>query len=407
MREVLATKFTALFPHLDERQRRLLLGAEAASLGRGGIAAVALAAGMSVPTVTKGLAEVRAGEPPSGRVRAAGGGRKRLTETDPGLAVALEALVDPETRGDPGSPLRWTTRSTRVLAEALTEAGHPCSHMRVAELLHELGYSLQGNAKQLEGKQHPDRDAQFRHINAVAGRYLRAGDPVVSVDTKKKELVGDDPGYKNVGKQWQPAKTPTKVGTHDFPKADMPKAVPYGVYDLGANTGWVSVGQDGDTAAFAVQTLRRWWTEVGQPSYPNARRLLITADAGGSNSYRIWLWKVELAKFATETGLAITVCHFPPGTSKWNKIEHRMFSAITSNWRGRPLTSHQVIVELIGATRNTKGLTIRAELDTNTYPRGIKVSNTEMAEMTKQLSRNKFHGEWNYSLKPARPTKQT
>jgi len=407
VREVLATKFTALFPHLDERQRRLLLGAEAASLGRGGIAAVALAAGMSVPTVTKGLAEVRAGEPPSGRVRAAGGGRKRLTETDPGLAVALEALVDPETRGDPGSPLRWTTKSTRVLAEALTEAGHPCSHMRVAELLHELGYSLQGNAKQLEGKQHPDRDAQFRHINAVAGRYLRAGDPVVSVDTKKKELVGDDPGYKNVGKEWQPAKTPTKVGTHDFPKADMPKAVPYGVYDLGANTGWVSVGQDGDTAAFAVQTLRRWWTEVGQPSYPNARRLLITADAGGSNSYRIWLWKVELAKFATETGLAITVCHFPPGTSKWNKIEHRMFSAITSNWRGRPLTSHQVIVELIGATRNTKGLTIRAELDTNTYPRAIKVSNTEMAEMTKQLSRNKFHGEWNYSLKPARPIKQT
>ena len=407
MREVLATKFTALFPHLDERQRRLLLGAEAASLGRGGIAAVALAAGMSVPTVTKGLAEVRAGEPPSGRVRAAGGGRKRLTETDPGLAVALEALVDPETRGDPGSPLRWTTRSTRVLAQALTEAGHPCSHMRVAEALHELGYSLQGNAKQLEGKQHPDRDAQFRHINAVAGRYLRAGDPVVSVDTKKKELVGDDPGYKNVGKEWQPAKTPTKVGTHDFPKADMPKAVPYGVYDLGANTGWVSVGQDGDTAAFAVQTLRRWWTEVGQPSYPNARRLLITADAGGSNSYRIWLWKVELAKFATETGLAITVCHFPPGTSKWNKIEHRMFSAITSNWRGRPLTSHQVIVELIGATRNTKGLTIRAELDTNTYPRGIKVSNTEMAEMTKQLSRNKFHGEWNYSLKPGRPIKQT
>jgi len=385
----------------------LLLGADAASLGRGGIAAVALAAGMSVPTVTKGLAEVRAGEAPSGRVRAAGGGRKRLTETDPGLAVALEALVDPETRGDPGSPLRWTTRSTRVLAEALTEAGHPCSHMRVAELLHELGYSLQGNAKQLEGKQHPDRDAQFRHINAVAGRYLRAGDPVVSVDTKKKELVGDDPGYKNVGKEWQPAKTPTKVGTHDFPKADMPKAVPYGVYDLGANTGWVSVGQDGDTAAFAVQTLRRWWTEVGQPSYPNARRLLITADAGGSNSYRIWLWKVELAKFATETGLAITVCHFPPGTSKWNKIEHRIFSAITSNWRGRPLTSHQVIVEPIGATRNSKGLTIRAELDTNTYPRGIKVSNTEMAEMTKQLSRNKFHGEWNYLLKPARPIEQT
>ena len=402
VREALAAKFTVVLPHLDERQRRLLLGAEAAALGRGGVAAVALAAGVSAPTVTKGLAEVRAGEPPSGRVRAAGGGRKRLTETDPGLAAALEALVDPETRGDPGSPLRWTTKSTRVLAAALTGAGHPCSHMRVAELLHALGYSLQGNAKQLEGKQHPDRDAQFRHINAAAGRYLRGSDPVVSVDTKKKELVGDDPGYKNGGKEWQPASTPTKVGTHDFPKADLPKAVPYGVYDLAANTGWVSVGQDGDTAAFAVQTLRRWWTEVGQPSYPNTRRLMVTADAGGSNSYRVWLWKVELAKFATETGLAVTVCHFPPGTSKWNKIEHRMFSAITSNWRGRPLTSHQVIVELIGATRTTKGLTIRAELDTNTYPRGIKVTDTEMAEMTKQLTRDTFHGEWNYTLKPAR-----
>jgi len=403
--EVLAAKFAVLLPQLDERQRRLLLGAEARALGRGGIARVAAAAGVSSPTVTRGLAEVRAGATGEGRVRKPGGGRKSLTETDPGLLAALEALVDPVTRGDPMSPLRWTTKSTRQLADALTADGHPVSHVRVGELLHGLGYSLQSNAKAVEGKQHPDRDGQFRHIHDTAKRYLKAGDPVISVDTKKKELVGESPGYKNNGRDWQPQGTPLRVGVHDFPDPAVPKAVPYGIYDLSANTGWVTVGSDGDTAAFAVATLRRWWTQVGQPTYPNAKRLLITADAGGSNGYRVRLWKTELAQLATDIGVAITVCHYPPGTSKWNKIEHRLFSAITSNWRGRPLTSHQVVVDLIGATTSRTGLTVHAEADTNSYPRGVKISDAHMAAIACQLKTDKFHGEWNYSVKPARPPK--
>jgi hypothetical protein len=398
--DVLAAKFAVLLPQLDERQRRLLLGAEARALGRGGIARVAAAAGVSRPTVTRGVAEVRAGGAGDGRVRKPGGGRKPLTQTDPGLVGALESLVDPVTRGDPMSPLRWTTKSTRQLADALTAAGHPVSHVRVGELLHALGYSLQGNAKAVEGRQHPDRDAQFGHINAAASRYLKAGDPVISVDTKKKELVGDAPGYKNNGRDWHPQGEPVRVGVHDFPDPAMPKAVPYGIYDLSANTGWVTVGCDGDTAAFAVATLRRWWTQVGQAAYPNAKRLLISADAGGSNGYRVRLWKLELARFATDTGLAITVCHYPPGTSKWNKIEHRLFSAITSNWRGRPLTSHQVVVDLIGATTTRTGLTVHAEADTNSYPRGIKISDAQMAAIAPQLKPDKFHGEWNYTIKP-------
>jgi len=402
---VLAAKFAVLLPQLDERQRRLLLGAEAQALGRGGIARVAAAAGVSSPTVTRGLAEVRAGATGEGRVRKPGGGRKSLTETDPGLLAALEALVDPVTRGDPMSPLRWTTKSTRQLADALTADGHPVSHVRVGELLHGLGYSLQSNAKAVEGKQHPDRDGQFRHIHDTAKRYLKAGDPVISVDTKKKELVGESPGYKNNGRDWQPQGTPLRVGVHDFPDPAVPKAVPYGIYDLSANTGWVTVGSDGDTAAFAVATLRRWWTQVGQPTYPNAKRLLITADAGGSNGYRVRLWKTELAQLATDIGVAITVCHYPPGTSKWNKIEHRLFSAITSNWRGRPLTSHQVVVDLIGATTSRTGLTVHAEADTNSYPRGVKISDAHMAAIACQLKTDKFHGEWNYSVKPARPPK--
>ena len=402
---MLAAKFAVLLPQLDERQRRLLLGAEAQALGRGGIARVAAAAGVSSPTVTRGLAEVRAGATGEGRVRKPGGGRKSLTETDPGLLAALEALVDPVTRGDPMSPLRWTTKSTRQLADALTADGHPVSHVRVGELLHGLGYSLQSNAKAVEGKQHPDRDGQFRHIHATAKRYLKAGDPVISVDTKKKELVGESPGYKNNGRDWQPQGTPLRVGVHDFPDPAVPKAVPYGIYDLSANTGWVTVGSDGDTAAFAVATLRRWWTQVGQPTYPNAKRLLITADAGGSNGYRVRLWKTELAQLATDIGVAITVCHYPPGTSKWNKIEHRLFSAITSNWRGRPLTSHQVVVDLIGATTSRTGLTVHAEADTNSYPRGVKISDAHMAAIACQLKTDKFHGEWNYSVKPARPPK--
>jgi hypothetical protein len=404
--EAMAAKFAVLLPELDERQRRLLLGAEADALGRGGIARVMAASGMSRPTVTRGLAEVRAGQTGGagdGRVRKAGGGRKSLTETDPGLLGALEALVDPVTRGDPMSPLRWTTKSTRHLADALSADGHPVSHVRVGELLHTLGYSLQGNAKEVEGRQHPDRDAQFRHINDAARRYLKAGDPVISVDTKKKELVGESPGYQNNGSDWQPAGEPVRVGVHDFPDPSIPKAVPYGIYDLRANTGWVTVGRDGDTAAFAVATLRRWWTMVGQVAYPQAKRLLISADAGGSNGYRVRLWKLELAKLATDTGLAITVCHYPPGTSKWNKIEHRLFAAITSNWRGRPLTTHQVVVDLIGATTTRTGLTVHAEADTNTYPRGIKISDTQMGAIAAQLKPDKFHGEWNYTVKPARP----
>ena len=296
--EELVAKFAVLLPALDERQRRLLLGVEARAMGRGGIARVAAAAGVSLPTVSRGLAEVSAGgtgRAGDGRVRKSGGGRKSLTETDPGLVKALEALVDPVTRGDPMSPLRWTTKSTRHLANALTAGGHPVSHVRVGELLHSLGYSLQSNAKAVEGKQHPDRDAQFGHINNAARRYLKAGDPVISCDTKKKELVGETPGYKNNGSDWQPAGDPVRVGVHDFPDPATPKAVPYGIYDLSANTGWVTVGCDGDTAAFAVATLRRWWTQVGQPAYPDAKRLLINADAGGSNGYRVRLWKLELA----------------------------------------------------------------------------------------------------------------
>jgi hypothetical protein len=399
--EGLAAKFAILLPQLDERQRRLLLGAEAHGLGRGGIARVAAAAGVSRPTVSRGVSEVVAGAAVEGRVRRSGGGRKSLTETDPGLLAALDALVEPDNRGDPMSPLRWTTKSTRNLADALTADGHPVSHVRVGELLHELGYSLQGNVKTVEGKQHPDRDAQFRHINDLSKRYLKAGDPVISVDSKKKELVGETPGYKNNGRDWQPHGQPVTVGVHDFPDPTLPKAVPYGIYDLSANTGWVTVGSDGDTAAFAVATLRRWWTQVGQPAYPNAKRLLINADAGGSNGYRVRLWKVEIARLATDINLNITVCHYPPGTSKWNKIEHRLFSAITSNWRGRPLTSYQVVIELIGATTTRTGLTIHAEADTNSYPRGIKISDTQMAAIATQLKPAKFHGEWNYTIKPA------
>ena len=323
--EVLVAKFAVLLPQLDERQRRLLLGAEAIAVGRGGIAAVAAASGSSRPTVTRGVAEVKAcadnPEVPA-RVRKPGGGRKSLTETDPGLGAALDALVDPETRGDPESALRWTCKSTRQLAAALTADGHAVSDRTVAALLHRSGYSLQANAKTTEGTQHPDRDGQFAHINTLVRRYLKTGDPVISVDTKKKELVGQTPGYKNNGRDWHPKGEPVRVGVHDFPDPATPKAVPYGIYDLAANTGWVSVGRDGDTAAFAVETLRRWWHKVARVSYPNGKRLLICADAGGSNGYRVRLWKVELAALATEIGRPITVCHFPPGTSKWNTIEH-------------------------------------------------------------------------------------
>lgn len=391
----LAVKFAVLFPHLDERQRRLLTVAEARLLGRGGIRAVARAAEVSETTVRKGVFELEAGEEPLGRVRRPGGGRKRVADLDPGLRPALLALVEPDERGDPMSPLRWTVKSTRTLARELTRAGHTVSADTVAGLLREEGFSLQANTKSLEGGQHPDRDAQFRYLNEQVREHRDAGQPVISVDTKKKELVGD---FKNTGRQWRPAGDPVPVHMHDFADPLLGKAAPYGVYDLAENTGWVHVGTDHDTAAFAVESIRRWWHGQGQAAYPRATRLLITADAGGSNGYRTRAWKLELARLAAETGLTITVCHLPPGTSKWNKIEHRLFSYITMNWRGRPLTSHEVIVQSIAATTTRTGLRVTAQLDTNTYPTGVKIGDAETAALP--LTRHTFHGDWNYALHP-------
>ncbi|WP_406224211.1 ISAzo13 family transposase [Streptomyces canus] len=393
-RDQLAVKFRVLFPHLDERQRRLLMGAEARALGHGGIRVVAQAAQVSETTVRKGVDELEAGEGPLGRVRRPGGGRKKAAEVDPGLRPALLALVEPDMRGDPISPLRWTTKSTRKLAAELTRQGHKVSADTVGDLLREEGFSLQANAKTIEGAQHPDCDAQFRYINDRAKEHIGAGDPVISVDTKKKELVGD---YKNAGRQWRPAGEPVLVKTHDFLDRQGPgKAIPYGIYDLAANTGWVSVGTDHDTAEFAAASIRRWWQARGRHDYPHATRLLITADAGGSNGYRTRAWKSELAALASGTGLEITVCHLPPGTSKWNKIEHRLFSHISMNWRGRPLTSHEVIVDSIAATTTRTGLKVEAELDT-----GVKVTDAEIDALA--MSRHRFHGDWNYTLRPAGP----
>jgi len=393
--ESLAAKFGVIFPHLDERQRRLLMGAEARVIGHGGIKLVARAAGVAEVTVSGGVRELEGGEEPLGRARRSGGGRKRLAEVDPGLRPALLALVEPDERGDPMSPLRWTCKSTRNLAGELTGQGHRISADTVGDLLRELGFSLQGNAKTLEGKQDPDRDAQFRYIAGQAREHQDAGEPVVSVDTKKKEQVGQ---YKNDGLQWRPKGEPVQVNDHDFPDAELGKAVPYGIYDIAANAGWVNVGTDHDTAAFAVESIRRWWNAAGRAAYPAARRLLITADAGGSNGYRTRAWKSELAAFAAEAGLAVTVCHFPPGTSKWNRIEHRLFSAITMNWRGRPLTSHEVIVQSIAATTTRTGLTVHAELDTGTYPAGVVVSDEALAALP--VTRHRFRGDWNYTLAP-------
>ena len=393
--ESLAAKFQVLFPHLDERQRRLLMGAEARALGHGGIRLVARAAGAREATVAQGAAELDSGGEPLGRARRPGGGRKRVAEVDPGLRPALLALVEPDTRGDPVSPLRWTTKSTRHLAAELTRQGHRISADTVGDVLREEGFSLQGNAKTIEGRQHPDRDAQFRYISDRVAEHLAAGEPVISVDTKKKEKIGN---FASNGAEWEPEGRPVRVRDHDFPDAELGKAVPYGIYDVAANAGWVNVGTDGDTAAFAVESVRRWWQAVGAPGYPDAARLLITADAGGSNSYRTRAWKTELAALAAQTGLDITVCHFPPGTSKWNKIEHRLFSAISMNWRGRPLTSHEVIVQTIAATTTRTGLTVRAQLDTGLYPTGVKISDQQMAALA--ITRHDFHGDWNYCLHP-------
>ena len=383
--------------HLSERQRRVWLGVEARELGRSGVAVVAAAAGVSRDTVRRGRDELDDPQPLEvDRSRTPGGGRKRAEVLQPGLVEALDALVEPESRGDPMTPLRWTSKSLRILAVELGSQGFGVSASLVQRLLHEAGYSLQGNAKTLEGTQHEDRDAQFRHIHDTAAKYAASGDPVVSIDCKKKEIVGL---YKNNGQVWRPKGAPERVDVHDF-MGEQGKAIPYGVYDTGANTGWVSVGVDHETAAFAVNTLRSWWNTVGVVAYPDAGRLLITADSGGANGNRRRTWETELATLAAETGLDITVCHLPPGTSKWNKIEHRLFSQITRNWQGRPLTSHETILSLIGATTTTTGLSVTAELDDGAYPIGIKITDRQMKDLP--ISRADWHGEWNYTLHPTR-----
>ena len=395
--EGIRARYRKMAPILDERQRRCFAGAEAAALGRGGQAAVARATGLSLPTVRAGLREVEQGAVAlaGGRIRRAGAGRPRTVDRDATLRSDLEALIEPTSRGDPESPLRWTCKSIRRLAEELTHKGHKTSHRMVAELLHEMGYSLQANRKVLEGSSHPDRNAQFEHLNGAVQLQLALGEPVISVDTKKKELVGL---FKNGGKELRPKGEPEEVRVHDFLIPELGRVSPYGVYDLGKNEAWVSVGTDHDTSAFAVASIRRWWETMGKPLYPRATRLLITADAGGSNGYQVRLWKLELQKLADETGLEIAVCHFPPGTSKWNKIEHRLFSAISQNWRGKPLVSHEAIVNLIAATTTRTGLKVRAALDQKPYPPGVKVKDAEME--TLHLRADAFHPEWNYSLLP-------
>jgi transposase len=388
--------FLFMAPLLDERQRRLLAGAMAQALGRGGQAAVVRASKMSSRTVFDGTKEVSGGAGPSERIRRKGGGRPRLIDVDPDVLVNLDDLVSPDARGDPMSALRWTLKSTRQLAAALGEMGHQISSWTVGQLLHQMGYSLQATAKTVEGAQHPDRDAQFHHINDEATRRLAANEPVISVDSKKKELVVGTKA--NKGKEWQPTGSPERVDVHDFPDPEIPKAVPYGIYDLGADEGWMAVGSDHDTAAFAVNAIRRWWQTMGTERYPKTTRLMITADAGGSNGYRNKLWKFELAKLAEETGLEITVCHYPPGTSKWNKVEHRLFSFISINWRGRPLTSYRTIVELAAATTTRTGLKVRAEWDDAVYQKGIKITDRQLAALP--ITPSTWHGEWNYTVVP-------
>jgi hypothetical protein len=402
VRDQLALRFEVLLPHLNERQRRLLLAAEARLLGHGGVRAVAQVAGVSESTVREGVFELEEGQDPfpDGRARREGGGRKSAEELDAGLVPALLALVEPDERGDPESPLRWTTKSLRHLAEALTRQGHPVSAPTAGRLLRAAGFSLQANAKTLEGAQHPDRDAQFRYINEQVKEHQAGGEPVISVDTKKREQLGRLP---MAGREWRPKGEPVEVEDHSFfTGPEVEQAIPYGIYDITRGTGWVNVGTDHDTSVFAVESIRRWWRARGPEDYPGAARLLITADAGGSNSYRYRVWKSELAALAAETGLVITVCHFPPGTSKWNKIEHRLFSHITMNWRGRPLTSHEVVVQTIAATRTNRGLHVEAVLDPGDYPTGVAVSKERFAALP--LKCHATHGAWNYTLHPAAAT---
>ena len=392
-------RFQSLRPEMDERTRRHWAAVEARELGWGGVTAVSDATGLSRTTITSGIRELKEREAgtsaASRRIRRPGGGRKRRTETDPNLRAALSRLVEPTTRGDPESPLRWTVKSTRRLAEELSRQKHPVSARTVASLLHEADYSLQGNRKTREGTSHPDRNAQFEHINEQVTRFLQAQQPAISVDTKKKELVGD---FKNGGKEWRPKGEPEKVRVHDFLDKDLGKAIPHGIYDLANNQGWVSVGITHDTAHFAAHSILRWWDQMGAPRFPGAQELLITADGGGSNNYRSRLWKIVLQDLADETGLKLTVCHFPPGTSKWNKIEHRLFCFITQNWRGKVLISHEAIINLIASTTTKTGLTVQAELDTHTYETGIKVSDDELAQVN--ITPHDVHGEWNYTIAP-------
>jgi hypothetical protein len=384
-----------IWPHLNERARRMMAANEARQLGYGGVSRVSRACGLSRVTITKGMEEL--GNPPleAGRMRRPGGGRPTLLRLDPDLPRTLEGLVEPLARGDPESPLRWTSKSTRVLAEELTAQYHPVSHEKVAQLLRQMDYSLQSNRKTEEGSDHPDRDAQFEHINEQVRKALAQGRPVISVDTKKKELVGN---YENGGRQWRKTKSPQKVNGHDFPAPSVPRAYPYGIYDLARNAGFVNLGTDHDTGAFAVASIRGWWRFEGRRLYPNVRQLLITADGGGSNGYRLRQWKMELQRLADSTGLSITVCHFPPGTSKWNKVEHRLFSFISSNWRGEPLRDYETVVRLIAGTTTAKGLKVTCRLDRRRYPVGRKISDKEFA--TLNLTPNAFHGEWNYIIRP-------
>ena len=394
---LLRHQIDSLFPHLTERQRRLASAADARALGYGGVSQVARATGLSRTTIHRGLCELDREELPPERSRRPGGGRKKIRDQDPAVLKELRDLVDPSSRGDPMSPLRWTCKSTRQLAEALAGKGHRVSHRAVAEMLSHLGYSLQANSKTIEeGSDHPDRDDQFHYINQRVRGFMRRRLPVISVDTKKKELIGL---YLNKGREFQPKGKPERVKVHDFIDREAGKAIPYGVYDVARNVGWVNVGRDHDTAAFAVASIRRWWKGMGERVYPKVRHLLICADSGGSNGCRTRLWKVELQSFANQTGLEVTVCHLPPGTSKWNKIEHRLFSHISMNWRGKPLISHEVVVNLIAATTTAKGLKVKARFDPGRYPTKVEVSKQEMAQVN--LRPHDFHGEWNYTVKPS------
>ena len=396
-RAALAARLRTVWPVLDERTRRMTAANEAMAWGVGGISAVSRTCGLSRRVIRRGIEELTEGRLlPAGRIRRPGGGRKRITDTDPRLVRTLEAVVADATRGDPQSPLRWTCKSTRALAQTLTDQDHPVSHVKVGQLLRGLGYSLQSNRKTEEGRDHPDRDAQFRYINRAVKRGLAVGAPVISVDTKKKELIGN---YVNVGQQWRPAKQPRAVQGHDFPTPDVPRAYPYGIYDIGRNTGFVNLGTDHDTGAFAVASIRGWWRHEGRRLYPDATTMWITADAGGSNGWRLRLWKLELQRLADETGVAIAVCHFPPGTSKWNKVEHRLFSFISSNWRGEPLCDYETVVKLIARTTTAKGLTVTCRLDRRKYATGRTVTKAEMGHVN--LHPQRFHGEWNYVIHPS------